>query len=442
MISRVFARRPSHFALVLIAVLGVAFAAIVPPFQVPDEHAHFIRAYEIARAHWVGASRPALPADVVAMVRRYPERLEWTKKLNVEDSSADPFSISGDHYWLPRGIIAANVYCPVAYLPASAAIALTRAAGLPPLGLFYAARMAGVALLVMACWLAFRLAPESWWTIAAVGLLPTTLHQASGVTADVMTIGASFVVVASLLWLREHAVCTRSMIWVGLVFVLLVLCKISPWAFAALLLIRPRAFSSKRAWFGYIVIVAVAMLAAMSVWQVLSRESVEAFRATRLADGIDMTARARYVLTSPLAFAASATWYFVRHFPRYVVMFMSGFGWTRFYLPLWIEALSLLVLITVAGTSGASKPFLRWERLMWAGVFAIGVVFVHTVLYVSDGFDGIQGRYFIPFCLFGLMAIGQTKWAPRPEITIRLLLSFGMAHGVLAIIWFWGAYYR
>ncbi|HJZ96897.1 MAG TPA: DUF2142 domain-containing protein [Candidatus Solibacter sp.] len=434
--------RSSNLGLILIALLGVAFAAIVPPFQVADEHAHFVRAYEIARGHWIGVSDPVLPADVVTYIRRYPEKLEWSKKLNADDPTADPFSIAGDHYWLHRGIIAANVYCPVAYLPASAAIAVLNVAGLPTPALFYAGRIADVLVLVAACWLAFRLAPAYWRTIAAVALLPTTLHQAGGISADVMTIGVAFVLVASLLWLREHTAGTRTMIWIALAFVLLVLCKISPWAFAALLLIRPRAFPSARAWFGYIAAVALAMVAAIAIWQALSRESLEAFRAVRLADGFDMTARTRWVVSHPVAFGITALRYFARHSPRYIVMFMSGFAWTKFHLPLALEGLCLLLLLIVAATEAASKQFTRWERAIWAGVFLVGVVFLHVVLYVSDSFDGIQGRYFTPFCLFALVAMRQARFTLSQELLTRLVLGFGLLHGVAAIVWFCGAYYN
>jgi uncharacterized membrane protein len=435
------ARNAANLGLLLIALLGVAFAAIVPPFQVADEHAHFIRAYEIARGHWIGVSQPVLPEDVIALVRRYPEKLEWVKKLNPDSQASDLFSPVGGHYWLPRGIIAANVYCPVAYIPASTAIALGRLFGLPPLGLFYAARVAGVLLLVAASWLAFRLAPEYWHTIAAVALLPTTLHQTGGVSADVMTIGVSFVVVACLLWLRQHVAGSRAMLWTALAFVLLVLCKVSPWAFAALLLIHPKAFASRRAWIAYIAVVALAMIAAISAWQTLSRGNVDAFIASRQADGIDMAARTHYIATHFVTFACTAGAYCVRHLPRYLVMFVGGFAWTRFHLPLWVQPVCLLMLVIVAATEAASKPFSRVERLLWASVFAISVAFLHTVLYISDGMDGIQGRYFIPFCLFGLLALRQSRIVlPRLFLT-RLVIGFGLAHGIFALIWLWGAFY-
>jgi uncharacterized membrane protein len=435
------ARNPANLGLLLIAVLAVAFAVIVPPFQVADEHAHFIRAYEIARGHWIGVSRPALPEDMIALVRRYPEKLEWVKQLNPDNQASDLFSPAGEHYWLPRGIIAGNVYCPVAYIPASTAIALGKLFGLPPLGLFYAARFADVLLLVAACWLAFSLAPEYWHTIAAVALLPTTLHQTGGVSADVMTIGVSFVVVACLLWLRQHAASSRAMLWIALALVLLVLCKISPWAFGALFLIRPKAFASWRAWIAYIAVVAVAMIAAMFAWHALSRGNVDAFIASRQADGLDIAARTHYIVTHLVTFGYTAGAYCVRHLPRYLVMFVGGFAWTRFHLPLWVQPLCLLMLVVVAATEAASKPFSRLERLLWAFVFAISVAFLHIILYISDGMDGIQGRYFIPFCLFGLLALRQSRIVLPQLFLTRLVIGFGLAHGIFALIWLWGAFY-
>jgi uncharacterized membrane protein len=434
-------RTHSRIGLGLIAVLGAGFAAIVPPFQISDEHAHFVRAYEVSRGHWVGSSDPALPADVVEAIRRYPEKLEWVKKLNADDEAAGPFSAEGEHYWLHRGIIAANVYCPIAYLPASAGIALGRVLGLPALGLFYLGRSLDVLLLVAACALAFRLAPDYWHTIAAVALLPTTLHQAGAVTADVMTIGLSIAAMACLLWLRQNTPGARALAGIVVVFAALALCKISPWAFSAVLLIPARAFSSRRNWLAYLTIIAGAMLAAVWVWQALSRGSLDAFRAVRLRDGFDMAARAAEVVRHPISFTASAAAYFVRHVARYLVHFVGGFGWTKFYLPLWVQPLCLVALVTVAATEQGSKPFSATERALLAGVFVIGVVFLHTALYVSDSFDGIQGRYFTPFCLFGLLAVRQTRVVLPPLFLTWLVIGFGLVHGIASLIWIWRAYY-
>jgi uncharacterized membrane protein len=434
-------RHFDRWALVLIGTLIVAFGVVVPPFQVADEHAHFIRAYEVSRGQWVGVNAPVLPADVIRYIRRYPEKMEWLKKPNPDDDSVAPFSPVGDHYWLGRGVIAANVYCPIAYLPASLAMLVGRMAGASPAILLYAARFADAVLFLAGCYLAMRAAPAYRLTIAAVALLPTTLHQCAAVSADVVTVSVSFVLVALLLRLRDCSDGARTKIGLAVAFVLLILCKLSPWAFVALFLISPKAFASQKQWLSYIAVVAALMLACAGLWHVASASSLEAFRAVRLADGFDMTARTQEILQHPFRVGLFLTTYFLRHFPRYIVTWLGAFGWTHFYIPLWIQPITLLLLLVVAATEAGGKTFSRIERLLWVAVFAVGIVFIHLALFVSQDLDGVQGRYLTPFCLFGLLALRQTRFVVSRATLARVVVGYGLVHGVVSVIWLVGAYY-
>jgi len=445
----------SWFLLGLIALGALAFAVIVPPFQVCDEHAHFVRAYDISLGHMVSEPVPDLPPAVVSAILRYPELLEIRYKIPASDVVSDAFgrvavhpgttpALADDagHAWLTHGILATNVYCPIAYLPASAGIWIGRLLGLPPLALLYAGRLGDVLFFVAACALAFRLAPEYTRLIAMVALLPMTLHQAGGVTADVMTIAVSFVAVACLLWLRQNVAKPRSLVWVGLVFAVWAVCKISPWTFAALLLIPGYRFASRRTWLGYIGAVALGMAAAILVWHAISSGNLEALRARRYADGFDMSANSRDLLTHPLGFAGAALTHEVTHYKRYIQQFVGGFGWTTDWMaPVWPERFCFLLLLIVAATERASKPFSKRERYVLCAVFVIGVVFLHVALFVSDSFDGIQGRYFIPFSLFGLLAIRQNKFTLPNGVLTAVVALTGSVLGILVLSWISVRYY-
>src|ERR1019366_5737990 len=98
---------------------------------------------------------------------------------------------------------------------------------------------------------------------------------------------------------------------------------------------------------------------------------------------------------------------------------IGAFGWTQASLPLWVRMGYLFLLLFVAAVEISTKSFLAWERGVLLLVFLAGFVFVHAVIFVSDGtlcagnlerlcFDssaGVQGRYFIPFCLAGLLTL-------------------------------------
>jgi uncharacterized membrane protein len=435
-------------------LLAAAFAVVIPPFQVCDEHAHFVRAFDISLGHFVGEPLPKLPAPVAAVILRYPETLEMRYKIKASDVAADIFrsadvppgtgAILADdegHKYLTAGILAANIYCPIAYLPASAGIWTGRLLGLPPLALLYAGRFGDVLLFVLALALVFRLAPEHRLMFAAVALLPMTLHQAGGVTADAMTIALSFVAVACLLWLRQNRPDRRSLILIAVLFAAWVVCKISPWAFLAILLIPRDRFASRRAWIGYMSAVAAGMVVAILVWQLASYGSLDALRVRRLESGIDTTAHVKFIVTQSVRFAVSAAEYCVRHASRYAVQFAGGFGWSKSWMPVWFPRTALLLLIIVAATEAASKPFSPWERVILVAVFLISTAFLHTIIYVTDGFDGVQGRYFIPFCFFGLLAIRQNKLVLSNAVLGVIVVATGVIHGIASLAFIWGRHY-
>ena len=55
-------------SLALCGALALAFAIVMPPLQVPDEHGHFVRAYMISRGQFVAHGIPELPEPVAAFV--------------------------------------------------------------------------------------------------------------------------------------------------------------------------------------------------------------------------------------------------------------------------------------------------------------------------------------------------------------------------------------
>lgn len=460
----------SRLLLLLIALCGLGFAVVLPPFQVSDEHAHFIRAYEIASGRFVGSSAPELPPAVVALVLRYPELLETKWTIPGSDILADlrggvagdgihaVLSNDADHKYLYWGILGSNVYCPFAYFPASIGILAGRAMGLPPLALLYAGRVGNVLFFVAIMAVVFRLAPEYRALFAALALLPMTLHQAGGVSADIVTIGFSLLGAGALLWLRNHQATPKALALTALVFVLWVICKTSPWAFAALLLIPRYGFFRRRSWILYLVVVGFAMAGSVLLWQAFAHGNIEAFRAARLSSGIDMRANTRLLSAHPFEFLRVAAAFAFENGGTYLREFVGAFGWGRFTLPFWFRWGYLLLLLIVAVTERATRPFSVLERGLSVAVLLMGVIFIHGILFVSDGsvcnapgvsislcFNasaGIQGRYFVPIAIFGLLALRQSRFTLPQERLLALVAVAGVVQMLASVYLIWTTYYR
>ena len=197
----------------------------------------------------------------------------------------------------------------------------------------------------------------------------------------------------------------------------------------------------------YIGAVAICMGVALLIWNGIDYANVEEFRAARLTHGIDVSANARLVAAHPVAFARQLLALIQSDYRSEVREFLGAFGWTKFSLPLWVRSLYLLLLVVAAVTERANKPFLGWERGVLFLLFLAGAVFVHAAIFVSDGtvcagnpdrlcFDssaGVQGRYFIPFCLAGPLTLRQNR-ANLPQVTLlAVVMGIGAIHALAAL---------
>jgi uncharacterized membrane protein len=451
-----------YLTLALCGFLALAFAVLMPPLQVNDEDGHFIRAYVISRGEFVGRGVPALPGTVVSFVMRYPEFSAWEHKFTPQEIVHDlPASAAAgelgatalsdqdkDHKYLIWAIIGSSTYCPLVYLPASLGIWAARTLGTSPLVMMYAARISNVLIFVIALTVSFRLAPSFRAIMTAVALMPMTLELAGGISGDLVTIAISFVGLSLVLHAREYAVDRKFLIIVAVVFSMWVLCKFSIWALPLLWLIPASAFPSRRAWLSYIGGISICMLGALFIWNGINSASMEALRAARLAHGIDIGANVRLISAHPLAFTRQMLTLVHANYKTELRQFIGAFGWTNLSLPFWVRPLYLLLLVVVAAYEFPTKPFRRWERGFLLLVFLAGLAFVHVVIFISDGTvcannlerlcfassAGVQGRYFIPFCLAGLVILRQ-KRANLPQFhLLAFVAGAGTIHAVAALI--------
>jgi len=453
-------RRLESLSLALCGVLGLAFAFVLPPLQLTDEHAHFIRAYAISRGEIVAHGTPGLPAPIVAFVMRYPEQAvpfpllpkqEVLRDLAARAQAPEGGSMAlantdGRHPHLAWGVIGSAAYCPLVYLPATLGIWAARALRLSPPAMMYGARIFNVLTLVAALAVSFRLAPGYRAVMSAVALLPMTLHQAGGISGDVVTIAISFVGLSLALHAREHAVGRRFLILTAAVFTMWGLCKFSVWALPLVLLIPASQFRNRRAWLAYIGGVAVCMACAVAIWGAVDSGNAEAFRLARLSNGIDISANVRLATTYPLTFAQQLLGLIRSSYWAELGQFLGTFSWIMFTLPLWARLEYLALIMVVAATEFSAKPFRVWERAVLLLAFLGGVLLVHAILFVSDGTlcaggvrmcfaasAGVQGRYFIPFCLCGFLALRQSRVQVRSSTLLGIVLAAGTLQALGAL---------
>jgi len=450
-------------------VLGIGFALVMPPFGFNDEHGHFARAYQISCGDFIGHRDPRLPSAVLSDLLQYPERLERkaTAPTRIADLLAGPgagFSASesvGDNPraragYLGWDFLSYQVYWPVTYFPASVGILIGRSFGMSTIGMLYVGRLMNVLCFCAALAAALALAPNFRGLITAVALMPMTLHQCAAVSADQVTIALSLVGFAIVLRTRERPVSglCLALLLAGLPF--WVLCKNSYWALPLLLLIPSRQFSSKWRQAAYIIAVTLITLSVIVVWRELTSDAFAGFRAAaESTKGTDIYANAREFVSHPFLVLRDITAgpphaKPLFHLRMMMNEFVGVFGWQMHDLPMRFVYLS--ALFAVAFLELSPKQFTFAERILLLGVFFGALLETYFLLFAISGTNqngqyafwsaGVQGRYVIPYCLAGFLALKQTSLQVSSRVLAPIVLSTATLYGLLSLGTIAGYYYK
>ncbi|HYG62912.1 MAG TPA: DUF2142 domain-containing protein, partial [Thermoanaerobaculia bacterium] len=428
----------------------------IPPFQTPDEPAHFFHSYAVSEGRLravrgVDRVGDVLPASlgVVAYgllddVPFHPERRVDPARVRV--ALEVPLAPERrDFLDFPGSALTSFV----PYLPQAAGALAGRLVGAPPLVLLYLMRLANLLVSTLVIVLAIRLAPGLRWFAAAVALTPMSLCVRSSASADGLTIAAAFLLAAlaaRLAW-GEGEVRWRD--WALLLgsSVLTCLTKAAYFPLMLVALIVPRQrFPWRRR--GAVLLVHFLLSGLATAY---------ALDVTRLVDvslrpgtAVDADRQIRDALAEPWRFAAVVSADYVRHAPRYVAQFVGKLGWADVALPtaflLAYAALVAALLVLDTSPRIRVKP---WQR----GALAAAVLLVMGLIsasqyavwtpYRADYIDGIQGRYFLPIATAGawllhVARLGETVPNERLGLGLAVASAVSLAVTVTTV---WVRYY-
>jgi hypothetical protein len=398
---------PARAFLCLGSVFGVIFLFVTPPFQSPDEDAHFYRAFQISEgtltAGKIGESTGgSIPRSVQSAGSLHSE-VRHNPHLKVSlaavvDGLDDPLAPADR---VDAAFPNTANFSPVAYAPQGAAIFSGRLFGAAPLVLMYLGRIANLAAWLALVFYAIRLAPVGGWLLAILALSPMSMFLAPTLSADALTNGLAFLWIALFLSAvaREDRLDAARVSSMAVVTVALTLSK-QPYGLLVLLLLAvPVArWGSRRAWsLGTAGLVGVNLLAG-GVWAWIANRSWSPARVdVPIAPGEQLA----YVIGHPVEFLR--TMYESHIGTRHLEEFVGVLGWLDTHLPVWLLSFQLfLVAAAILCAKRLRGPVTSWTV---AGVLGVGiavVVLIDLALYASwtpvgsSPIEGIQGRYYIP----------------------------------------------
>jgi uncharacterized membrane protein len=399
----------------LYGLVATAFLALnMPPFQNPDEHAHFLRAAQVAGGRLLGArfADDARPGQVTAGGLVDPALLTASGPFNGLIFHPELRAVRED--WAPRiawsderaTMAFANtaINPPVFYLPAAAGVGFGRWLHLTVVQTLVLSRvltgLAAVAVGAAAIALSGRAAP---WLFAVL-TLPMSLSLLASTSPDALMLAGSALAGGLAVRLWDEAGPRRAWLLAAMAAALaLVAMARGPYAGLALVPLAIPAIPLRAR-----LIAAGAVAATAVAWSVLSALTTLTNFGAQV--GADPAAQLALLAHNPLS-AVPVLWRSVsEQWPAYIDIFVGTLGWLDTPLPAWYHRLAWLALAAgaLAAMLGRSPaPAMPGRRLLVAAALllsAVGLFAAQYITWTAPGFptvQGVHGRYFLPLALAG-----------------------------------------
>jgi Predicted membrane protein (DUF2142) len=415
-ISALAASRPRRLVLCGLALLLTVMCLVTPPFQSPDEHRHFFRAYQLSEGVLLpyrlqtnvqeGTTVQALHTAVggtlprsvdVLLLATHADRLRFNpnERLRAADL-VSALAIKVDvndrvFFRFPHEI----PFPPYAFVPQVAGILLARAFTDRILIQFYASRLVNAMFALTFVWLALLMVPSLWPICLAFCSLPLVSFQMGSSSPDAIVLGASILFGASLhvrgaTWTRWMQGASLSLLTIKPFYAPVALLALS---------VSDSKFTSRLG------LVVVSLLPA-ALWLALVSGLIAAVRTDV---DFDASRQLAGVLHDPINYLRLAAKDLVVNGTWYAESMIGVLGWMDRPLPApQLLFAYTLVLISPALCDSERSPFFNWWVLILACVLSTAAI--QLALYLSfstvgtRAIYGVQGRYFLPLFILVLFA--------------------------------------
>jgi uncharacterized membrane protein len=438
---------PEHVFAALLAGFGLLFAFGIPPGQGADEPSHFPRAYHVSEGHlfpimqndweWGGGLLPATVQRTIDAFFAVGNRPDLQVDLNkYEQLWQIPLQ---PEERLPVMYPTAAHYTFVPYLPSATAIALARTAGLGPLPLFYAGRLANLALSVVVLFWAIRLCPVGKLLFGMTTLIPVTVQQCATYSPDASTLSAAFLLTALLLRLALRCgppARGKTLVALAGLVVWLALCKV-PYVLLLLLYLAVPA-AQLGGWRRYLGVAAGLGVAVLCCLPLINQGRRYVPNRMNGNPEVSIDKQTQVLRKHPVRYAKIVAATVALHGQLWVDQ-LGGYGWLETQInPLALHLYLFVVLVVALAGPATGPPLPARVKVLAAAVTVVCFVVIVTACYVCGCPPGAklvygpQGRYFLPLLPLVLLALPHR--AVRIQADRRVLLSLAAASGAAILL--------
>src|SRR5215469_120169 len=354
--------------LILGLPLGFLYATLTPPFQVPDEPAHFYRSFAISQGTCISPAQQTIPQTIHQLVLNFPNRVEnehavrfqqYQRLMQTNRKQGGTVGVMNPN---------ASVYSCVPYLASAFGIELAKVASQPAIILLYWARLGNLIAYLFLVYLAIRIMPVGRTVLFCLALMPMSLHLAGSVSADGITISSAFLLIAYILYLafdpRAQVISIRRLVALGCLLLVVTLCKFNPWYVLLVLIIPAERLGGQRKKLLLTGSMLGVALLVSGVWQLVDRANVAVFQAGKTNLGIYVSDNFRFIFAHSGEFFSAVGRSFELYGRDYMREFVGFFGWLSVGLPYWVVSLYLAMLVVAAVGAGEKTKLTARDRLI------------------------------------------------------------------------------
>jgi uncharacterized membrane protein len=423
---------------ILALIFGTCFLISTPPFQVPDEIAHFDRVFRLAEGGVTqklesGQSGDYVPASIASAFWQF-RYLSWHSNQKLEKEkifNALRIPLNQEKRKFDR--IDAGNYFYFSYIPQLPAVLIGKLFGMHVLTILYLGRLFGLVFYVICVRYAIALIPEGKWLLLALALMPICLAQAGSYNADCVLYSFSFLGVALLMktlfdpWpltLNKETVLLLS------IFLVLGVLKVLYLPLVLLVFVIPRNRFKDRLQY-YIITSSVVVLSAALAFAWLKISSSYGAPADPNTDAPQKLASLIHNPFLPVRLVTETMNRFPWHHYRMTIGIL-GYADTR--LPDGVYTAYAMTILFLAMIEGCKKFRLSiYSRILFWVVGIVIFLGAFVALWLlnprQNGFvvTGVQGRYLIPglFCFllaFQGLSPFQLNLSSRKVLILLLFL--------------------
>ncbi len=387
----------------LVALLfGSLFVFVVPPFQVADEFNHFYRAWQVSDGIFVGVRTadnrlggdlPVAVAKITQPFRSLPFHSENQIKSNTIFYNLSVPLDENNRQFVDFANTA--IYAPTAYVPQAVAISIGKFLKLGPLSIFYFSRFLTLLFWLSMVYASLKILPIHRNLFVGLALLPSSLFINASASGDVVTNACSFFFIAlcvKMMSEKKRLLKQINLIGIGLLFLTSLIMSLNKVAYFPLVflffLIKKEHVNGLKNKITLTTALIVTNLTAIVFWSKTIQPIYLKFEdynplfrvGQQLNENVDPSVQMQFILHNPLYFSKIATFSLLKTLPHTLIHYIGKFGWEKNYLPLWLIAIILLLLIiqTVFSKNnnqidGSIKEFMNNDSLAFTTPKALNV---------------------------------------------------------------------